>query len=107
MGHRISKLKFHKRRNALSKAIPQGYRVAKENGKITLAVLGTKVDAQTEAIKALLRSFEEHVAQDRAVEIKVDRLDQIEISRRWHFRAIWGSIIAGMIAFVSNLFRTQ
>lgn len=68
-----------------------------------MSVLAAKVDAQTDAINRLVSLFDKHVEQDRVVEIKVDRLEQTEIGRRWHLRAIWGALCAGAISWWMKL----
>lgn len=75
------------------------------SGKITLAVLGTKLDAQTEAIKGLMAAFEKHVGENRVVELDVDRLK--ETKRAWsrHFWIIYTSLIGGISAWIATLTR--
>jgi hypothetical protein len=74
------------------------------NGRVTMAVLATKLDQNTAVLNKLLEAFEKHVDQDEAFQketgIQVDRLEQIEVSRRWHIRALWGSAIAGLFTWI-------
>jgi hypothetical protein len=76
--------------------------------KVTLITLDQKLDF-------LVNKLTEHIAQDQAsfnqitydlngngkpgLKTEVDRLVQTEVSRRWHFRAIWGAVVAAIIGW--------
>lgn len=79
----------------------------KRNGEITLAVLSTKLDNVISILQEHRAEFSEHVKKDEAIAIVVDRLSQTDQNRTWHFRALWTAVVAGAVAFFSNLVRTQ
>lgn len=68
------------------------------NGKVTLAVLGIKVDQLTASIDKLVDKFDEHVKEDLEVAKIVDRLDQTEGRRTWHIRALWAAMLSWVIS---------
>lgn len=78
-----------------------------KNGKITLAILATKLDYQTDVLQKLIGEFEKHVKEDRQVSLIVDRLNQSEQRREWHIKALWSSIIAGIVGWIVRLFFTS
>lgn len=69
------------------------------NGRVTMAVIGTKLDQLIETMEKHRQEFKEHVNADALIAMRVDRLDQREQSRQWHIRAIWGSILTGIVAY--------
>ncbi len=81
--------------------------MAPANGKITLAILATKLDNVIELLHEHRRQFAEHVAKDDAMYVTVDRLDIAEKNRNWQLRALWTAVASGLVAFIINLFRTQ
>lgn len=76
-----------------------------QNGKVTLAVLATKLDNVIVLLEQHRQDFQDHVKKDDAMGIVVDRLDQNEQRRVWHIRAIWGAIASGIIATIMGLLR--
>jgi hypothetical protein len=70
------------------------------SGRITLAVLSTKLDQLIKLHEDQLKDFKEHRTKDDEFYIKVDRLEQSEISRSKHLWAIYpGIVIAALINF--------
>lgn len=67
------------------------------NGKITMAVLSTKLDNVIKMLEEHREDFKDHVMKDEGVAIKVDRLDQAEQKRTKHFWAIYPAIAVGYI----------
>ena len=80
------------------------------NGKMTLTRLGDKLDS-------ILNMLTLHVADDKAqftefrtlllgmedrpgLKGRLDRLEQVESSRRWHIRSLWGAIIGGVVTLL-------
>ena len=76
--------------------------MASANGKVTLGVLGNKVDALTRSVDRLIEKFEQHVEEDDETKLVVDRLDQNEKRRIWHIRALWGAVLAALTAWLSK-----
>ena len=89
--------------------------MASVNGKITLAIIGTKLDAIAEKLTEHRTSFEKHVQDDAdfrrdisvviagkepSIATRLDRLEQSEARRVWHIRAIWASMISGATAWI-------
>lgn len=68
-------------------------------GKVTLAVIATKLDLQTEAIKGLLDEFKQHVKDDAELALQVDRLTQNDARRTKQLWSLWG----GMVALLSGI----
>jgi hypothetical protein len=77
------------------------------NGKITLAIVATELKNLTEEVKGLRVDFKEHIKDDTAIAIIVDRLNTAEQNRSKQLFAIWSALATGFVAFVINLFRTQ
>lgn len=69
------------------------------NNRVTLAVLGTKLDLLTEAFKEFRDEFVAHLNEDRVARIDIDRLTQVEKSRVWHLRTIWATIAASVVGW--------
>jgi len=67
------------------------------NGRVTLAVLGTKLDLLTYSVDELKNGFVKHLDDYKRTQFDVDRLKISEDIRKWHFRSIW----AALVAFVS------
>ena len=66
------------------------------NGRITLITLNQKLDyviKQQDSHDKLLRGDE----STPGFLTRVDRLEQIENSRKWHIRTVWGAIVAGAV----------
>lgn len=64
------------------------------NGRVTLAILGTKIDNMADSFIELKTAFDTHIKEDRQTQLDVDRLKNIEDGRKWHFRTIWTAIVA-------------
>lgn len=77
------------------------------NGRITMAVVATELKNLTEEVKALRNDFKEHIKDNTATAIVVDRLNTAEQKRSKQLFAIWTALATGFVAFVINLFRTQ
>jgi hypothetical protein len=72
--------------------------MASSNGRITLALIGQKLDFMADAVKRIdttINGEEDKVGLKGRVILLEDR----ETSRRWHFRTIWGAIVASGIGF--------
>jgi hypothetical protein len=67
------------------------------NGRVTLAVLGTKLDVLTSSVNEFKHDFVKHLDEDRQTQFDVDRLKISADNRKWHFRAVW----LAFISFVS------
>lgn len=72
------------------------------NGRVTLAVLGTKLDTLTDSFNEFKQGVDRHLAEYKQTQFDVDRLKVADASRRWHFRAIWTAILsfAGAVSTV-------
>lgn len=64
------------------------------NGRVTLAVLQKGQDNILDILQELKEEFKEHVKLNLETKTEVTKLSTIEEGRRWHFRTIWGSILA-------------
>jgi len=67
--------------------------------RVTLDRLDQKLDDVIERLKEATRIMDQHILEDRQMYTQVDRLDQSEQRRQWHFRTIWG-VIAGMLGAI-------
>jgi hypothetical protein len=67
------------------------------NGRVTLAVLGTKLDALTISFNGFKQDFTKHLDDYKQTQFDVDRLKVSSDNRKWHFRAVW----VAFISFVS------
>lgn len=63
-------------------------------GRVTLDRLDQKLDDVIGHLDKFTRQFEDHTKKDDEMYIKVDRLDQSEQRRTWHFRTIWTAMLA-------------
>lgn len=77
------------------------------NGKVTMAVVATELKNLIEEVKALRTDFKEHIKDDNAVALVVERLNASEQNRSKQLFAIWSALATGAVAFIINLFRTQ
>ena len=69
------------------------------NGRVTLAVLGTKLDALTNSVDEFKHDFVRHLDDYKRTQFDVDRLKISADSRKWHFRALW----VAFVSFVSAI----
>lgn len=77
------------------------------NGKVTMAVVATELKNLIEEVKSLRSDFKEHIKDDKAIALIVERLNASEQNRSKQLLAIWSALATGAVAFVINLFRTQ
>ena len=70
------------------------------NGRVTMAVLSAKQDMMLDELRKHCAILEQHIKDDKAVELKVDRLEQKEINRNRHFWVIYPTLIASYIAWI-------
>ena len=68
--------------------------MAASNGRITLAVLQKGQENILSILTELKGEFKEHIKDDLETKTEVTKLITIEEGRRWHFRTLWGSIVA-------------
>lgn len=68
--------------------------------RATLDRLDQKLDNVIERLQTATKTMEDHMAEDRLMYIKVDRLDQNEQRRQWHIRALWTTILASGITWL-------
>lgn len=83
------------------------------NGRMTLSRLADKLDALIALVTTHAeddkRQFTEFHAmllgrdETPGMKGRLDRLEQTEVNRRWHVRALWTALIGVAAAFVSKL----
>jgi hypothetical protein len=68
------------------------------NGRITLALIGQKLDFMSETVKRIDNTINGD-ADKPGIKGRVTLLEDREMTRRWHFRTIWAAIVASGIGF--------
>lgn len=63
-------------------------------GKVTLDRLDQKLDDVIYRLDKATAVMDQHILEDRKMYLQVDRLDQSEQRRKWHFRTLWGTMLA-------------
>lgn len=78
----------------------------------TLDRLDQKLEDLALAFSEFVARFNKHDDLERVFQndiyarlLKLDRLEQVELARRWHIRTIWGAWIAALIGWLFSLFR--
>ncbi|MCI0565368.1 MAG: hypothetical protein MN733_43440 [Nitrososphaera sp.] len=72
--------------------------------RATLDRIDQKLDDVIKRLDDHSARFSLHVEEDKKVHIIVDRLMQNEIRRVWQIRALWASVVGGVITFVTAYF---
>ena len=68
--------------------------------RITNEVLAIKLDIITEVVNELKLTLNGNGSL--GLKTRVDRLEQTDGSRKWHFRAAWAAILSMALGLVSN-----
>lgn len=68
------------------------------NGRITLALIGQKLDALAGTVNNIDRTIN-GVEDQPGLKGRVKTLEDSEDRRKWHFRTIWAAIVASGIGF--------
>lgn len=86
--------------------------MAAGNGRVTLALVGAKLDTLTELVKAHIAKDEllfkqiydtlDGVGKDPGIRGRVDRLEQTEEGRRWHFRTLWSLAVGTAVSVIAG-----
>jgi phage shock protein A len=71
--------------------------------RVTLDRLDQKLDDVISGLKEAKAVMAEHIAEDRVMYTKVDRLDQNEKRREWHIRNLW-TVLLGTISAVGLVY---
>jgi len=70
--------------------------MASSNGRVTLALIGQKLDFVADAVKRIDSTV--NGDEDKpGIKGRVTLLEDRESTRRWHFRTIWAAIVASGI----------
>jgi hypothetical protein len=67
-----------------------------------------QMDRKLKPMQELIERHEETLFKGNgqpAMSVRLDRLEQIEDSRKWHIRAIWGGLIGVGFKFVAGMFK--
>ena len=71
---------------------------ANSNGRVTLALIGQKLDFVADAVKRIDTTI--NGEEDKpGLKGRVTLIEDRESTRRWHFRTIWTAIAASGIGF--------
>jgi hypothetical protein len=71
---------------------------ANSNGRVTLALIGQKLDFVTESVRRIDNTI--NGDEDKpGMKGRLLSLENRESDRRWHFRTIWAAIAASGIGF--------
>jgi hypothetical protein len=72
--------------------------MASSNGRVTLALIGQKLDFVAGAVERIDNTV--NGGEDKpGIKGRVTLLEDREQTRRWHFRTIWAAIVASGIGF--------
>ena len=83
-----------------------------QSPKVTNGVLAAKLDYLTELVQAHVESDERHFISlnsfidgngNLGAKTRIDRLEQLEDSRKWHVRSLWTAICAGFIGVIVKM----
>jgi hypothetical protein len=75
------------------------------NGRVTLAVLGTKLDALTDSFNGFKQDFTKHLDDYKQTQFDVDRLKVSADNHKWHFRAVWVALVSFISAVGITYFK--
>ena len=70
--------------------------------RLTLA----SIDTTLKALVRTLGRLDEHMtgtSNEPGLKTKVDRLEQLELGRRWQMRTFWGAVITGAVTLVMKV----
>ena len=70
----------------------------KSNGRVTLALIGQKLDALAGTVTNIDHTIN-GVEDQPGLKGRVRALEDSEEQRKWHFRTIWAAIVASGIGF--------
>ena len=70
----------------------------KSNGRVTLALIGQKLDALAGTVTNIDHTIN-GVEDQPGLKGRVKALEDSEDRRKWHFRTIWAAIVASGIGF--------
>ena len=80
--------------------------------KVTLQTLDQKLDFLLESMRDHIRADETHFQKigdvidgngTPGMKTRMDRIEQVEASRKWHIRTLWAAIVTGVCTWFVGL----